>query len=327
MILSIIIPTYNSEKTIIRAIDSCCIESINGIEVVVIDDGSQDKTIDIIKRKYSQYISSQKIKLISADHEGAGNARNIGINNAIGKWIIFLDSDDKFKDIKAVIEDLKSFEDKTFDILNYSVNYMQSFNSSENMFHGKDLIKDNLGLVNEKIKLWDSRPAYKIFNRNFLEENNIEFPIDIKIGEDLVFNQKCLQTDANVLVKSGDIYEVIDNEDSITHTIVKQDILDDGVRLTNLVQNFNIPFEFKQMFIAKNFISILVRFLKSYYSINDVITSLKQYKCSFNIEKTGQIFLRLRDNLNIPIVLVSWMIWGNPNILKVLFPIMKKIKY
>ena len=56
MILSIIIPTYNSEKTIIRAIDSCCIESINGIEVVVIDDGSQDKTIDIIKRKYSQYI-------------------------------------------------------------------------------------------------------------------------------------------------------------------------------------------------------------------------------------------------------------------------------
>lgn len=327
MILSIIIPTYNSEKTIIRAIDSCCIDSIDGIEVVIIDDGSQDRTVDTIKRTYNKYISSQKIKLISAGHGGAGNARNIGIRRAIGKWIIFLDSDDKFKDLKAVIKDLEAYKNKTFDILNYSINYTKFFNLSENIFHGKELIKDNLGLVNEKMKIWDSGPVYKIFSRTFLNKNNIKFPIDIKIGEDLIFNQKCLQTDTNILIKYGDIYEVIDNKSSITHEIINQDILDDGIKLTRAVQDLNIPLEYKQMFVAKNFISLLVRFLKSNRNVNKVIYFLRKYKNNFYLRNPFIIYNKIMIVVGINVAFIGYLVWNTPQILKILFPIMKKIKY
>lgn len=327
MILSIIIPTYNSENTIIRAINSCCIDSIEEIEVIVIDDGSQDRTIDIIRNKYREYIPSQKVKLISAYHNGAGNARNIGIREAIGEWIIFLDSDDKFKDLKAVVRDLKAYKGKSFNILNYSLNCTTLVNRSGTLFRGSDLVKDNLGLVKEELKVWDSGPVYKIFSSDFLKKNNIKFPIDIKIGEDLVFNQKCLQTNTNILVKYGDIYEVIDNKNSVTHIIVKQNILDDGIKLTRAIQNLNIPLEYKQMFIAKNFISLLVRFLKSDNSTVSIIESIKYYIKSFKLKNVFNVFFNLKDLFNPLIILVGLTIWWRPNTLRFLFPIIKKIKY
>jgi glycosyltransferase involved in cell wall biosynthesis len=90
--ISIIIPSYNREKLIIRSINSILNQTYQNIEVILIDDGSTDNTkkvISQIKDKRFRYIKLRKNK-------GANVARNIGIQKAIGNYIAFQDSDDFF---------------------------------------------------------------------------------------------------------------------------------------------------------------------------------------------------------------------------------------
>ena len=104
-------------------------------------------------------------------------------------------------------------------------------------------------------------------------------------------------------------------------------IVEDGIKLVQAVEKLNIKNELMNEFIAKNFISVLVRFLKSVNSIDDIIFSLKQYKKHFKVKKAFLTFYGLKRNLSVPIILVSWIIWKQPNMARVLFPPMKKVKY
>ena len=90
-LFSIVIPVYNREREVPRAIQSCYVQSGVGFEVIVIDDGSTDESVAAIER-----CSRPGLKL--ARHSvncGWGNARNSGVDSACGDWIVFLDSDDK----------------------------------------------------------------------------------------------------------------------------------------------------------------------------------------------------------------------------------------
>jgi len=93
-LISVILPTYNSSKTIKRTIESIYNQKIdNPIEIIIVDDNSSDKTVEIIKN----FSSNKKIKLRCIKNEtnmGSGYCRKIAIDNAIGFFIAFLDSDD-----------------------------------------------------------------------------------------------------------------------------------------------------------------------------------------------------------------------------------------
>lgn len=88
-LVSIIIPVYNSENTIIETIDSVINQTYKNIEIIVINDGSSDNSAFLV-----QELNYQQINLISISNSGAAKARNIGIQNAKGSYIQFLDADD-----------------------------------------------------------------------------------------------------------------------------------------------------------------------------------------------------------------------------------------
>jgi glycosyltransferase involved in cell wall biosynthesis len=88
--VSVIIPTYNREKFVVKAIDSVLNQSFVNYEIIVIDDGSEDNTKENLK-KYGD-----KIKYIYQDNYGVSAARNAGIKIAEGQWLAFLDSDDEW---------------------------------------------------------------------------------------------------------------------------------------------------------------------------------------------------------------------------------------
>ena len=89
--LSVVIPAYNVEKYIERCITSVLKQKLKDIEIIVIDDGSKDKTADICK-KLSQ--DNKNIIFKRVENGGCSAARNLGISMAKGKYIAFLDSDD-----------------------------------------------------------------------------------------------------------------------------------------------------------------------------------------------------------------------------------------
>lgn len=89
-LVSIIIPTFNRETTIIRAVDSVINQTYKNIEIIIIDDASKDNTVDLLRSKYSDQI----ILIALQKNEGGANCRNIGVKHSNGELICFLDSDD-----------------------------------------------------------------------------------------------------------------------------------------------------------------------------------------------------------------------------------------
>ena len=94
MKISVVIPTFNRISLVARAIDSVLKQSLNPYEIIVVDDGSDDGTSEMIQNKY------KSIKLIQQQNNGVSAARNNGIKHAKGDWIGLLDSDDEWTEKK-----------------------------------------------------------------------------------------------------------------------------------------------------------------------------------------------------------------------------------
>ena len=89
--VSIIIPGYNVEPFLARCLDSVVGQTLRGIEIICVDDGSPDRSIDILNRYAAQ---DDRIRVISQENRGLGGARNRGFDAATGEFILFVDSDD-----------------------------------------------------------------------------------------------------------------------------------------------------------------------------------------------------------------------------------------
>lgn len=91
-LVSIVIPVYNDAQYIEQAVDSALNQTYSNVEVIVVDDGSNQETKDVLKR-----IESKITKLITQENKGQSTARNVGIREAKGEYILVLDSDDFFE--------------------------------------------------------------------------------------------------------------------------------------------------------------------------------------------------------------------------------------
>lgn len=98
-LISVIIPTYNSEKTIIKTVNSVLQQSYTNFEIIVINDGSSDRTLELL-----QTIQDSRIKIFSYPNGGVSTARNRGIVKATGEYISFLDADDRWTKDKLELQ-------------------------------------------------------------------------------------------------------------------------------------------------------------------------------------------------------------------------------
>ena len=103
--VSIVVPLYNKENTIKKTIDSILNQTYKNFELIIVDDGSTDKSVDIVKS-----YNSPKIRLYQKQNGGPSAARNYGVNKSYGDWIIFIDADDVFypNSISYLIEPINS---------------------------------------------------------------------------------------------------------------------------------------------------------------------------------------------------------------------------
>ncbi len=108
-LVSIIIPTYNRKKNISHTIDSILDQNFKDYEIIIIDDGSTDKTYELIKHCYFH----KKIHYFYQNNQGVSAARNKGILEAKGKWLAFLDSDDRWLPDKLQTQLNLTYNEKT----------------------------------------------------------------------------------------------------------------------------------------------------------------------------------------------------------------------
>lgn len=201
--ISTIIPVYNQEKHIEKALKSIIDQTFEPYEILIINDASTDKTQDKCKKFKMLY---KNIKIINlTKNMGVSNARNIGIDNANGDYIHFMDSDDTIeKDMYENIIDEIGNKEKDLIITGTRYNENNKINiyipqkcEINTLNEMKDFIKDNCISGRRDIfnVVWN-----KLYKRDFLLKNDIRFDKNITFGEDFLFNLKCMKNTNSIYI-------------------------------------------------------------------------------------------------------------------------------
>ncbi len=181
--VSIIIPIYNSEKYIEKCLNSIIKQTLKDIEIILVNDGSTDKSLSILK-SYAK--KDKRIKLIDKENGGLASARNAGINASCGKYIYFIDSDD-FIEINALEILYNKMEDSNLDTLFFDATSifgnenLAKANSSFNNYYTRQHSYDGVYSGQELFKLFSENKEYRtsaclqINRTSFLKKHNINF--------------------------------------------------------------------------------------------------------------------------------------------------------
>lgn len=181
--ISIIVPVYNAEKTLDRCVDSLIRQTYSNIEIILVDDGSKDNSLELC----NQYAKKDgRIKVISKANGGVSSARNAGLDNATGEFIMFCDSDD-WAEPEWCNEMCLQFESGHLIMCGQYVEGIQNFFPHE-VFVGKGKQRvPRTDFFQLRMKMF-SAPWNKIFSREVIENHHIRFHNKLTNGEDLLFN-------------------------------------------------------------------------------------------------------------------------------------------
>lgn len=208
--VSVIVPVYNSEKYIDRCIKSILEQTYKNFELILINDGSKDNSINILN-KYKK--KDKRISIIDKKNEGVAKTRNLGIQKAKGKYVIFIDNDD-FINKNYVETYYKIIKEKKLDIV---IGGYERVNSKGKVI--KRVEFKNRPFNKEMIYKICS-PWAKIYKKSFLIKNSIQF-LSGNLGEDNYFNLQALLISKNIFTTDYVGYKWYFNDESISNTIQK----------------------------------------------------------------------------------------------------------
>ena len=231
--ISVIIPVYNSEKYISRCIDSIIAQSYENWELILVNDGSTDNSLNILNH-YKQ--KDFRIFVYSQKNKGPGAARNLGIKNASGDYIVFIDSDDfisanyfellSTKNEDIVFIDIEQIDDKSRKI------------KSEYMSKYAVLSKDKLirGQMTGLIPWGGVRKAVR---RKLIVNNNICYS-KFKIGEEAIYSFLILYYAKNFSFINTPVYSYVIHDKSLSHTKNLNPWEDVATSLKNTIVNMSM---------------------------------------------------------------------------------------
>lgn len=211
--VSIIVPVYNGQDFINRCLNSLINQTYSNVEIIVINDGSTDNSLDLLK-KYND-----KIILINKENSGVSDSRNLGLEKASGDYIMFCDIDDWYEKVtveKAVCEI------GNYDLLKYRETRVFSDGSSIKR-------KENLApMLYEKEEIdivirrlfdlsWATHIYCFIYKTEIIKKNNIRFNSKIRYVEDANFILQYLLKVKNIKVIDEYLYNYYENSNSVTN--------------------------------------------------------------------------------------------------------------
>lgn len=213
-LVSIIMPCYNSEDSVIDTITSIEKQDYKNIELLCIDDGSTDRTFELIENKKDK--SDLDIRIISQENKGVSCARNKGIVEAKGEYIFFIDSDDEIFPYSISLL-VHGIEERDVDITYGTwTNNINSVNQGLDEGRYVNLQQINCAYMFRNFKLVFTSFLYR---RGIIIDNKIKFDEDLKYGEDNLFLWQYL-----CYIKMGveyrcPVYWYKQNENSAVHQV------------------------------------------------------------------------------------------------------------
>ncbi|WP_405380834.1 glycosyltransferase family 2 protein [Phascolarctobacterium sp.] len=245
--ISCIIPVYNCETYLNACIDSVLNQTYNDFEVILVDDGSTDKS-GVICDQYAAL--DNRVRVFHKENGGVSSARNFGINKAYGEHIIFIDGDDRItEDLFQVLdEDLKHYN---ADIAICGWKHCDP--ESEIFLEGHER-SDNVKVIDNPVESYysekyTSQLINKLIKKEIIDDNNIRFAENIHYSEDLLFVAVLLANCKRVTYREDVLYYYIQHKDSLSWRKGDFDFWNGYVTAKEIVLN-----KFKEYGFSKNLI-------------------------------------------------------------------------
>ena len=220
--ISVIIPVYNRETTILRCLDSLKSQTFDDYEIIIINDGSTDKSEELINEYSGNF---RRFQYISIDNNGVSNARNIGILKSNGKYVTFLDSDDTYQEnFLASMYNQISINDADACFCGHFI-----VNSYDEKKKAKIYFKKSNLLINYLKNKTTPNTNSWIIRRDILINKRLFFEVGNNLGEDMIFFTSLILVTKNInFVKAYLTNYYISTEDSLSKKIddkVQRDFL------------------------------------------------------------------------------------------------------
>lgn len=235
--ISVIVPVFNGERCIERCLRSIVSGETDGVECIVVDDGSTDGTGDLVTGIAK---SNPCVRLIRQSNSGVSAARNVGLREASGSWVMFVDADDTLVDgwFQVATEALIEAVGCTMILFGRS--------GPQGEMTSKECL---LRCVGPAVKEggWPRSvfmgPSSKLYSSAFLNTFGIMFPEDVRVGEDLLFNADAFVHEPRVWFCQKSLYLYWKNLDSVTNTVDSTFIENENAfhrRMAEVLQRSNL---------------------------------------------------------------------------------------
>lgn len=284
--VSIIIPIYNKEKYLNNCISSIKNQSLKDIEVICVDDGSTDDSLSTLKSYTSD---DSRFKIIKQENRGPGLARNVGLENATGEYVLFLDADDWIES-ESLEQLYKQATSNNSDLV--------LFNSIEH--YPDNYLRKRIYVVSNDIKNYDNFTFNCLYNKrlvmnsyfivctklhklDFLRKNNIKFQEDV-LFEDVLFHIKTMIKANNISYNPQFFYHYMRTDNSRQNT---------SIQTSKSFVLFDIFNEVKT-FLKKN--KLMNEFKLNFLEFN--ITEIENIYKTLDNESKDELFLIAKNYFN-----------------------------
>lgn len=321
--VSVIIPVYNAANTVVKGIESVLNQTLDQVQLIVVDDGSTDDSLKIIE----QYKERNDVTIYSQSNQGVAKARNAGIGLADGEYLFFLDSDDYMdQDLLSKMYDLAKANQLDLVASNHVEENATLYQGNENK--APTFVATGLQEITEHFfDVFPKSVWAKLFRAEIIKKNNLEFPYGMHLGEDWYFSTQFLKYCEKIGKISDSYYHVVNiNMNSLSKRYVP-DLGNDVIKQYDLWQEICERFKgLKELYNAEhmdygvylmalyadNFykydspqkISESFRLIKAFIKAHPELLAEKQSNPGNKVEKITNLVIHTRNS-----VLIGCMFW------------------
>lgn len=234
--VSVIIPVYNAEKTIVKCVETVINQTYKDIEIILINDGSDDKSWDNLQTLCN---TDSRIKIFAQKNHGVSYTRNQGINYSSGDYILFVDSDD-YLETNYIEELVTPLINKTAELTICCYNEIAD-NKKKKAYQ---LSEDDLNHLNNNlyndfyyIRRFINSPCLKAYQAKIIKDNNICFPENMSTGEDQMFNFRYYRFVQSYYFINKPLYYYVRQQDSLSRKRSKM-YMNDDLKVLHMKKDF-----------------------------------------------------------------------------------------
>ncbi|MER2227471.1 MAG: glycosyltransferase family A protein [Carnobacterium sp.] len=243
-LISVIVPVFNAEDHLMRTITSILNQTYSHLELILIDDGSTDRSFQICQQ-YKK--TDHRIRVIQQENSGVSVARNVGIDASVGELLIFVDSDDYIEENMMEVLISCSSESNELVVYGYYIHNLDKGNevllNSGNRENKKITVAE---MVSDFWRYYESgvtnSPWNKLYVSSIIKENQIYFPVGVKLGEDVVFNLNYFNQISHIKVIDKYLYHYLLYPNQSTRQVnlnISEDMVFFLTQIESFIQHYN----------------------------------------------------------------------------------------